>query len=178
MSGGCVDCWELTEVLENDFLPVVESAYPIVATLVSFEQAGACVTSMSRSGSRFTASSTTGTPLKAEKSYERGPPVFLSAAGQRYIQLVFGSPVVQLAGQLILVQFIEVRVLAGRHFLRRYSMPAVPLKLHERARLPQNFIRSRPRPAQLRRDGQVPVLYGHKQEPYAFKTDAHTLSRS
>lgn len=52
LSGGCVDCWELTEVLENDFLPVVESAYPIVATLRShLEQAGACVTSMSGSGS-------------------------------------------------------------------------------------------------------------------------------
>ena len=52
LSGGCIDCWELTEVLENDFLPVVESAYPIVATLRShLEQAGACVTSMSGSGS-------------------------------------------------------------------------------------------------------------------------------
>ena len=52
LSGGCVDCWELMEVLENDFLPVVESAYPIVAMLRSrLEQAGACVTSMSGSGS-------------------------------------------------------------------------------------------------------------------------------
>ena len=52
LSGGCVDCWELMEVLENDFLPVVESAYPIVATLRShLEQAGSCVTSMSGSGS-------------------------------------------------------------------------------------------------------------------------------
>jgi 4-diphosphocytidyl-2-C-methyl-D-erythritol kinase len=52
LSGGCVDCWELMEVLENDFLPIVESAYPIVAMLRShLEQAGACVTSMSGSGS-------------------------------------------------------------------------------------------------------------------------------
>ncbi len=52
LSGGCIDCWELMGVLENDFLPVVESAYPIVATLRShLEQAGACVTSMSGSGS-------------------------------------------------------------------------------------------------------------------------------
>ena len=52
LSGGCVDCWELMEVMENDFLPVVESAYPIVAMLRShLEQAGACVTSMSGSGS-------------------------------------------------------------------------------------------------------------------------------
>ena len=52
LSGGCVDCWELMEVMENDFLPVVESAYPIVAMLRSrLEQAGACVTSSSGSGS-------------------------------------------------------------------------------------------------------------------------------
>ena len=52
LSGGCVDCWELMEVLENDFLPVVESAYPIVAMLRShLDRAGACATSMSGSGS-------------------------------------------------------------------------------------------------------------------------------
>tara|TARA_Y100001933_G_scaffold260384_1_gene312308 strand:+ start:42 stop:920 length:879 start_codon:yes stop_codon:yes gene_type:complete len=52
LSGGCVNCWELMEVLENDFLPVVESAYPIVATLRShLEQTGARATSMSGSGS-------------------------------------------------------------------------------------------------------------------------------
>jgi 4-diphosphocytidyl-2-C-methyl-D-erythritol kinase len=40
------------EVLENDFLPVVESAYPIVAMLRShLDRAGACATSMSGSGS-------------------------------------------------------------------------------------------------------------------------------
>jgi large subunit ribosomal protein L25 len=62
-------------------------------------------------------------------------------------------------------------------------MPAVPLKLHERA---QVSLKIAPRQeqgkgpvGQLRRfDGQVPgVLYGHKQEPYAFKTDAHTFEQ-
>ncbi len=52
LSGGCVDCRDLLEVLENDFLPVVDGAYPIVATLRShLDQAGACATSMSGSGS-------------------------------------------------------------------------------------------------------------------------------
>ena len=69
LSGGCVDCWELMEVLENDFLPVVESAYPIVATLRShLEQAGACVTSMSGSGSTvYGLFDDRNTALKAEK---------------------------------------------------------------------------------------------------------------
>ena len=52
LSGGCVDCRDLLGVLENDFLPVVDGAYPIVATLRShLGQAGACATSMSGSGS-------------------------------------------------------------------------------------------------------------------------------
>ena len=52
LSGGCVDCRDLLGVLENDFLPVVDGAYPIVATLRShLDQAGACATSMSGSGS-------------------------------------------------------------------------------------------------------------------------------
>jgi 4-diphosphocytidyl-2-C-methyl-D-erythritol kinase len=52
LSGGCIDCRDLLEVLENDFLPVVDGAYPIVATLRShLDQAGANVTSMSGSGS-------------------------------------------------------------------------------------------------------------------------------
>jgi 4-diphosphocytidyl-2-C-methyl-D-erythritol kinase len=52
LSGGCIDHKELLEVLENDFLPVVEGAYPIVAMLRSrLDQAGACASSMSGSGS-------------------------------------------------------------------------------------------------------------------------------
>jgi len=52
LSGGCIDWRDLLEVLENDFLPVVDGAYPIVATLRShLDQAGANVTSMSGSGS-------------------------------------------------------------------------------------------------------------------------------
>lgn len=62
-------------------------------------------------------------------------------------------------------------------------MPAVPLKLHERAQVPLK-IASRQEQGkgpvgQLRRSGgQVPgVLYGHKQAPYAFKTDAHEFEQ-
>lgn len=62
-------------------------------------------------------------------------------------------------------------------------MPAVPLKLHERS---QVSLKIAPRQeqgkgpvGQLRRiQEQVPgVLYGHKQEPYAFKTDAHAFEQ-
>ena len=52
LSGGCVDHERLFEVLENDFMPVVERAYPIVAGLRSqLDRAGARATSMSGSGS-------------------------------------------------------------------------------------------------------------------------------
>ena len=52
LSGGCVDHNRLFEVLENDFTPAVERAYPIVAELRSqLDQAGARATSMSGSGS-------------------------------------------------------------------------------------------------------------------------------
>ena len=52
LSGGCVDHERLFEVLENDFTPVVERAYPIVAELRSqLDRAGARTTSMSGSGS-------------------------------------------------------------------------------------------------------------------------------
>lgn len=52
LSGGCVDHKRLFEVLENDFMPVVERAYPIVAELRSqLDRAGARATSMSGSGS-------------------------------------------------------------------------------------------------------------------------------
>ena len=52
LSGGCVDHDRLFEVLENDFMPVVERAYPIVADLRSqLDRAGARATSMSGSGS-------------------------------------------------------------------------------------------------------------------------------
>ena len=52
LSGGCVDHDRLFEVLENDFMPVVERAYPIVAELRSkLDRAGARATSMSGSGS-------------------------------------------------------------------------------------------------------------------------------
>ena len=62
-------------------------------------------------------------------------------------------------------------------------MPAVPLKLHERAQVP---LKIAPRQeqgkgpvGQLRRSGgQIPgVLYGHKQAPCAFKTDAHDFEQ-
>ena len=52
LSGGCVDCKALLPVLENDFQPLVECAYPIVAKLsnyLSLEGVRAC--SMSGSGS-------------------------------------------------------------------------------------------------------------------------------
>ena len=52
MSGGSVDHNRLFEVLENDFMPMVERAYPIVAELRSqLDRAGARATSMSGSGS-------------------------------------------------------------------------------------------------------------------------------
>ena len=52
LSGGCVDHDRLFEVLENDFMPVIERAYPIVAELRSqLDRAGARATSMSGSGS-------------------------------------------------------------------------------------------------------------------------------
>ncbi|MEW6750902.1 MAG: 4-(cytidine 5'-diphospho)-2-C-methyl-D-erythritol kinase [Candidatus Latescibacterota bacterium] len=51
-SGGCVDHDALLRVLENDFQPVVERAYPIVAELRSwFGRAGARASSMSGTGS-------------------------------------------------------------------------------------------------------------------------------
>ena len=62
-------------------------------------------------------------------------------------------------------------------------MPAVPLKLHERAQVP---LKIAPRQeqgkgpvGQLRRsEGQIPgVLYGHKQAPCAFKTNAHEFEQ-
>ena len=52
LSGGCVDHDRLFEVLENDFIPVVDRTYPIVAELRSqLDRVGARVTSMSGSGS-------------------------------------------------------------------------------------------------------------------------------
>jgi 4-diphosphocytidyl-2-C-methyl-D-erythritol kinase len=52
LSGGYFDLWELLNVLENDFLPIVENAYPIVATIRSrLESAGALMASLSGSGS-------------------------------------------------------------------------------------------------------------------------------
>ena len=52
LSGGSVDHDHLLSVLENDFQPVVERAYPIVALVRSrLCQAGALVSSMSGSGS-------------------------------------------------------------------------------------------------------------------------------
>ena len=62
-------------------------------------------------------------------------------------------------------------------------MPAVPLKLHERAQVPLKIAHRQEQGkglvGQLRRSGgQVPgVLYGHKQAPYAFKTDAHEFEQ-
>jgi 4-diphosphocytidyl-2-C-methyl-D-erythritol kinase len=51
-SGGCIDLWDLLNVLENDFLPIVENAYPIVATIRSrLQSAGALISSLSGSGS-------------------------------------------------------------------------------------------------------------------------------
>ena len=51
-SGGCVDRDALIAVLENDFQPVVERAYPIVARMRShLDLAGARASSMSGSGS-------------------------------------------------------------------------------------------------------------------------------
>ena len=52
LSGGCVDHDRLFEVLENDFTPTVDRAYPIVAELRSqLDQVGARATLMSGSGS-------------------------------------------------------------------------------------------------------------------------------
>ena len=52
LSGGCVDHDRLFEVLENDFTPAVDRAYPIVAELRSqLDQVGAHATLMSGSGS-------------------------------------------------------------------------------------------------------------------------------
>lgn len=52
LSGGCVYRDALIEVLENDFQPVVERVYPIVADLRSYlDLAGARASSMSGSGS-------------------------------------------------------------------------------------------------------------------------------
>lgn len=52
LSGGCVDHEALIEALENDFQPVVERAYPIVAELRAYlDSAGARASSMSGSGS-------------------------------------------------------------------------------------------------------------------------------
>ena len=52
LSGGCVDRDKLFEVLENDFTPAVDRAYPIVAELRSqLDRVGARATSMSGSGS-------------------------------------------------------------------------------------------------------------------------------
>ena len=52
LSGGCVDHDRLFEVLENDFTPAVDRAYPIVAELRSqLDRVGARATFMSGSGS-------------------------------------------------------------------------------------------------------------------------------
>ena len=52
LSGGCVDHDRLFEVLENDFTPAVDRAYPIVAELRSqLDRIGARATLMSGSGS-------------------------------------------------------------------------------------------------------------------------------
>ena len=52
LSGGSVDHNRLFEVLENDFMPMIERAYPIVAELRSqLDRADARATSMSGSGS-------------------------------------------------------------------------------------------------------------------------------
>ena len=52
LSGGCVDHEDLFRCLENDFAPLVERTYPIVATLSSYLlSAGAVASSMSGSGS-------------------------------------------------------------------------------------------------------------------------------
>lgn len=51
-SGGCVDHGYLLSCLENDFLPVVERVYPIVADLIArLEACGARTASMTGSGS-------------------------------------------------------------------------------------------------------------------------------
>ncbi len=52
LSGGCVELWDLCSRLENDFQPIVERAYPIVADLgKKLSDAGAIFRSMSGSGS-------------------------------------------------------------------------------------------------------------------------------
>ncbi len=52
LSGGCIDFGDLLMVLENDFLSIVENAFPIVATIRSrLESAGALMSSLSGSGS-------------------------------------------------------------------------------------------------------------------------------
>ena len=51
-SGGCVDHTLLFRVLENDFLPLIERTYPIVAQQrAALEATGALACSMSGSGS-------------------------------------------------------------------------------------------------------------------------------
>ncbi len=62
-------------------------------------------------------------------------------------------------------------------------MPSVPLKLHDREQVPLK-IAARPERGkgpvgQLKRiHGQIPgVLYGHNQNPYHFKTDAHKFEQ-
>ncbi len=62
-------------------------------------------------------------------------------------------------------------------------MPAVPLKLHKRAhvslKIAHRHEQGKGLVGQLRRlHGQIPgVLYGHKQDPYAFKIDAHNFEQ-
>jgi len=52
LSGGCIELWDLLKCLENDFIPIVENAYPIVATIRSrLQSAGALISSLSGSGS-------------------------------------------------------------------------------------------------------------------------------
>jgi 4-diphosphocytidyl-2-C-methyl-D-erythritol kinase len=52
LSGGCVDLLELCSTLENDFQPMIERAYPIVADLSkTLSSSGARFLSMSGSGS-------------------------------------------------------------------------------------------------------------------------------
>ncbi len=74
LSGGCVDLLELCSTLENDFQPMVERAYPIVAELRhTLSSTGARFLSMSGSGSCLfgvfedrTAASSAATELQAQ----------------------------------------------------------------------------------------------------------------
>lgn len=74
LSGGCVDLVELCSTLENDFQPMVERAYPIVAELSqTLGSTGARFLSMSGSGSCLfgvfedrTAASSAATKLQAQ----------------------------------------------------------------------------------------------------------------